>query len=63
MDEAYLDADFRQFMELMKKTTENLKQLDAIARRQRFQFGTPKELSDFVEAMEANLTGWISSQC
>lgn len=57
------DYDFYEFMELMKKTTQNLKQMNEAINAMHWQFGEPEEYLEFINAMNEATTGWMSSHC
>lgn len=61
MDEMYYD--FEQFLQQMKQTTENLKQMNEAIGYMRWQFGDTKEYENFVKAMHDATDGWMSSHC
>lgn len=55
--------DFHEFLDLMKKTTENLNRMKLMQERMRWQFDYPAEYESFLAAMNDTTEGWVSSHC
>jgi len=47
----------------MKKTTDNLRQMQQTQEEMHWQFGEPQEFLDFVDALNDTQNGWVSSNC
>jgi hypothetical protein len=62
--------DLRDFFRLMRETTANLREMERMQQRMRWQLGEPgegeygcPELGKLIEAMNDAQHGWIHSNC